>query len=706
MENKTVLKIHDMVFAKIKGYPHWPGTVTHIETTPDNKRNKYHIAFFGTSETAIVKYDDLCLYMENIQKYGQKKTDNFKNKKFNKAIDEAALFFTHYTKPDCNENCNEEENNTEQLGNTSFNLSFGSSSRNEEIFTNEEDIFANDFEVSERLIQLTENLKQARFEKELADNSLQKLAEDAEDTYAQLKTDIEKKEREILKLTTIIDKKNIEIKQLKRSTEKDCQSIAIQCEPVDIYRDKNKDTFIGNYNHYKQEVILLKEKIEQLETELKYFKNNENENKISFENMKKMYPKDNYYILSQRLHTNVELHKQENKSLQVENQTMRDEISNLRAIIEVLQGDRVEESINVNSINSYPPLQQIKENNTDWQIPCYPTRRKSNKENQIVTTCSNRFKLLQDTNDNCEFPAETSHPSPINKTNLTRKNRNCTIKRPLQKHKYERNIKNNILLLTDSHGRKCGQLIKDSVGNNFHVTSIIKPNAKFCEVIKDMTNLTSHFTENDFVVVLGGTNTFLDNKTTERDFDITAFEEVARNTNIIFAGIPLRYDRTDLNRNIMQTNEIINKKLENIRRKNRNIIGLNKIKITRKDHTKHGLHLNYTGKQKLCVHISAAIHNELRKRTMETKELSACNRQETSTPVTTIPQCSPINCEVQYNLQVGALDQSADIMVHHPVAQLPDSPTTSRTTLRKKISQRQFNNSFLDKILECPIEID
>lgn len=56
-----------------------------------------------------------------------------------------------------------------------------------------------------------------------------------------------------------------------------------------------------------------------------------------------------------------------------------------------------------------------------------------------------------------------------------------------------------------------------------------------------MVNLTINFTENDYVAVLAGQNDFSRNKTTnDEDFDISIFEEVAKHTNIIFAGIPLR----------------------------------------------------------------------------------------------------------------------------------------------------------------------
>ncbi|KAG8323613.1 PC4 and SFRS1-interacting protein [Homalodisca vitripennis] len=77
----------DMVFAKIRGYPHWPAIVNSIDS--NGKTTKYNIKYFGTSESGLVKDTNICSYLENFETYGQKKTDNFKNKAFNQAMDEA-----------------------------------------------------------------------------------------------------------------------------------------------------------------------------------------------------------------------------------------------------------------------------------------------------------------------------------------------------------------------------------------------------------------------------------------------------------------------------------------------------------------------------------------------------------------------------------------------------------------------------------------
>lgn len=86
------LSIGDKVFAKLRGYPYWPAIIENImENGYTNKYNSYQVRFYGGCDTATIKGNDICLYEENKQKYGQLKMDNHRNKRFNKALEEAEL---------------------------------------------------------------------------------------------------------------------------------------------------------------------------------------------------------------------------------------------------------------------------------------------------------------------------------------------------------------------------------------------------------------------------------------------------------------------------------------------------------------------------------------------------------------------------------------------------------------------------------------
>uniref|UniRef100_T1IAJ2 PWWP domain-containing protein n=1 Tax=Rhodnius prolixus TaxID=13249 RepID=T1IAJ2_RHOPR len=80
-----VKRLHrnDKVFAKVKGYPHWPAKILSVDDkNPNNIR--YHVYFYGTNQVGVVKAENVCPYIDNKIKYGKVK----KNKNFLEAMSE------------------------------------------------------------------------------------------------------------------------------------------------------------------------------------------------------------------------------------------------------------------------------------------------------------------------------------------------------------------------------------------------------------------------------------------------------------------------------------------------------------------------------------------------------------------------------------------------------------------------------------------
>ncbi|XP_028399378.1 PC4 and SFRS1-interacting protein-like [Dendronephthya gigantea] len=84
MPKSVKYNVGDKIWAKMKGYPHWPARIDMVEDGTKIPNNKLPIFFYGTHETAFMQAKDLCPYEENKPKYYLPK----KIKGFQEGLDE------------------------------------------------------------------------------------------------------------------------------------------------------------------------------------------------------------------------------------------------------------------------------------------------------------------------------------------------------------------------------------------------------------------------------------------------------------------------------------------------------------------------------------------------------------------------------------------------------------------------------------------
>lgn len=177
------------------------------------------------------------------------------------------------------------------------------------------------------------------------------------------------------------------------------------------------------------------------------------------------------------------------------------------------------------------------------------------------------------------------------------------------------NRKNKVLVLADSHGRGCWDLLNKKLNNEFEVSVVFKPNAPLKEVVRLAKSSLNDLDVNDHLIILGGTNDLISNDSNQSPQILKTIEElvpVSNKTNLIINTIPLRHDKPELNRLISKTNSAIHKIVNSQKNKTVKRVKINFIneRLNRKNYTNHGLHLNISGKNVLCDRLASLVKDK------------------------------------------------------------------------------------------------
>ncbi|XP_039279745.1 uncharacterized protein LOC111056525 isoform X1 [Nilaparvata lugens] len=272
-------------------------------------------------------------------------------------------------------------------------------------------------------------------------------------------------------------------------------------------------------------------------------------------------------------------------------------------------------------------------------------------ENISTSTCSNRS-----TSDKLLVKAQIHRSTtPENKSFSKRRVGNNSSNKK----------KRRVTIMADSQGKQLSGYLQH-LDDDFDVFVYTKPGAKLKHVVQDGLVFVSDFTEDDFIIILAGSN----DHHLDEPYQLTLFQgissllELNLKTNIIVCSVPLRYDDQRLNENILHSNSYLSCMVRNCNGKMKlHYFDIN-IFLQRTHFTRHGLHFNRQGKRLISKQlitfvkqnfinnvnsVSMSVVNEVstRQHTIQSLEIpeSLDIQYIGSFPVTPIPPSSPASCD-------------------------------------------------------------
>jgi hypothetical protein len=219
------------------------------------------------------------------------------------------------------------------------------------------------------------------------------------------------------------------------------------------------------------------------------------------------------------------------------------------------------------------------------------------------------------------------------------RNRNNNNRKMDQKHRLK-SKKHRVLLLGDSQMRGCADVLKKKLNSEFEISGIVKPGAKAQDVLG--TKIDEGMSTNDAIVICAATNDISKNEAKEGLRSIINFVKQNSHTNITVMEILHRHDLVDwscVNKEIEQINRQLAKRL-----RLDDQVSTGKLNLGRQHFTRHGMHINYKGKEVMCQQIAELIQqkidtvNKALQRNKIPLNYEASTNQEATNPVKTTHQ--------------------------------------------------------------------
>jgi hypothetical protein len=209
---------------------------------------------------------------------------------------------------------------------------------------------------------------------------------------------------------------------------------------------------------------------------------------------------------------------------------------------------------------------------------------------QIRLTAVNKYDLLHNLN------GEEKSTNMVIKDLRTRNISNYSqIKKRVKNVESQRAHKHKVWIIGDSQVRKCAAELRQTLDRRYEVMGFTKPGAQTSDIIKMVEEEIATFSSKDFFILWAGANYISKNNTKGALKSLTKFMKVYKRANIVLINTPHRHD--------LLSTSCVNKKVVKFNRQLKKIIKLNtnvdliEVELQRKHFTRHGQHLNHSGKE-------------------------------------------------------------------------------------------------------------
>jgi hypothetical protein len=228
----------------------------------------------------------------------------------------------------------------------------------------------------------------------------------------------------------------------------------------------------------------------------------------------------------------------------------------------------------------------------NWQFTSDHRRRPRKIRRQFQQTSlqtSNQFDPLL----NLEEGGEVLRCSKINgRDKVARENR---------ARKFERKI----VIIGDSHARNCATELYHRLGKKCDVIGYFKPGAQMKDIVQSGKEEIKKLNRKDVVVVWGGSNDIGKQNTQEALRQLCEFVEKSKDVNVIVMTAPHRHDlmtSSCVNGEVGRFNRLLGESMRPYKK-----VKILDTDLNRDCFTRHGLHMNYSGKELLTLKLAGMI---------------------------------------------------------------------------------------------------